>query len=658
MGNNKTTPENQTETEVIGEEEHHKKALTIFAVWLAATIVVCAALDYFLAGIPLGFNMPLLNLEATVTLILYYAAVLTAAIYIGVVGIKELVIEKRFSVEFLMAVAGLGALYLDYRFEAATVLMLYCIAEYFEGYIQNRARKTVEKLSKFMPETAHVILGNQVKDSFVNAVEPGTLLLVRPGERIPLDGNVTEGFSHVDQALVTGESVPVPKKADDNVYAGTLNQTGVLKISVTKKASETLVSRIVQLVIESGKHKASIERLVDRFARFYVPVVIGLAVFTAAGLPFLVGGSFDTWFYRSLILLVVSCPSAFIISVPATIFVGITVAAKRGVIVKGGVFIEKLAKIKRVVFDKTGTLTLGRPAVHKVRRVDNTKAEEEALSYAASLDQYSNHPIAQAITRRALEKGIDLTKFKVTDVIEVPGKGIVGQVNGKHVAVGNLELMREFGCNCTEAFEITAGDTHTSVCVSVGKSGLAAVCVTDEVREDALRSVHSLKKSNIKTAMLTGDKTEIAKETAQTLGIDEVHAELFPEEKLHIIEELKREKDGLVAMVGDGVNDAPALAASDVGIAMGAKGVDVALESADVVLVNDELSQIPYLIKLSQKTMSIAKQNIAASLVIKFVLGALGMLGLTPLWFTVASGDDGVTMLLLLNTLRLEKVKP
>ncbi len=648
---------NQTETEVIGEEEHYKKALTFFAVWLAVTIIVSGVLDNFFSGVPLGFTVPVLNLDATVSLFLYYAAVLTVAIYIGYVGIKELVIEKRFSVEFLMAVAGLGALYLDYRFEAATVLMLYCIAEYFEGYIQDRARKTVEKLSKFMPEVAHVVFENQVKDAFVNAVEPGTVLLVRPGERIPLDGNVIDGFSHVDQALVTGESVPVPKKVNDVVYAGTLNQTGVLKISVTKKASETLVSRIVQLVIESGKHKASIERLVDRFARVYVPIVIGLAVFTAVGLPLIFGGSFDTWFYRSLILLVVSCPSAFIISVPATIFVAITVAAKKGVIIKGGIFVEKLAKIKRVIFDKTGTLTLGRPAVHEVRRVDNTKDEEEALGYAASLDQYSNHPVAQAITRRALEKGVDLAKFKVTDVLEVPGKGIVGIVNGQHVAVGNVELMREFGCDCTEAFEITAGDIHTAVCVSVGKAGLAAVCVTDEVREDALRAVQSLKKANIKTTMLTGDKTEIAQEIAKTLGIDEVHAELFPEDKLRLVEALKLEEAGLVAMVGDGVNDAPALATSDVGIAMGAKGVDVALESADIVLVNDELSQIPYLIKLSQKAMVVAKQNIGASLVIKFVLGGLGLLGLTPLWFTVAAGDDGVTMLLLLNTLRLEKVK-
>jgi Cd2+/Zn2+-exporting ATPase len=646
----------KTEHLTIGEEKENRKVLVAFAVWLVATIIAAGIMDLFFEGIPLGFNVPIINIEASVSMILYYSAVLVAAIYIGIVGLKELVIERRFSVEFLMAVAGLGALGLDYRFEAATVLFLYCLAEYFEGYLQDRAKRTVEKISKVIPETARLIEGDRAETVDVSKVPVNALILVRPGERIPLDGVVVDGFSHVDQAIVTGESVPVPKKINDLVYAGTLNTGGVLKITVSKKSTETLVSRIVQLVIESQKRKATIERLVDRFAKVYVPIIIALALFTALAMPYLVGGGFETWFYRSLILLVVSCPSAFIISVPATVFVAITIAAKRGVIIKGGIFIEKMAKVKRVVFDKTGTLTLGRQAVHEIRRVDVTSAEDDAIAYAAALDQYSNHPIAQAIVRKALERKIDLSKIKVTDVVEVPGKGIVGLVNDKQVAIGTLEFMKELGCDCTQAFEITSGDIHTAVCVSVGKVGLAAVCVADEVREDAMRSVPRLKDAGIKTTMLTGDKTEIANDTAQSIGIDEVYAELLPEEKLARMEEFKG-KDGLVAMVGDGVNDAPALAASDVGIAMGARGVDVALESADVVLVKDELSQIPYILRLSQKTMVIAKQNIAASLVVKLILGALGLLGITPLWFTVASGDDGVTMLLLLNSLRLERVK-
>ena len=640
--------------EVKGAEAgRSKRVLMLLIAALGLTMVVGGFLYLFFGGLPFGFVVPFVNVGSLADG-LFFVVVIAVAVYIGVVGLRELVVERRFSVEFLMAVAGLGAVYLGLFFEAATVLFLYSLAEYFEGYIQDRARRTVEKLSSFMPDKARVLVDGSENSMNVGAVQIGMILLVKPGERIPLDGNVVEGSSQVDQALVTGESVPVAKGVGDCVFAGTLSAGGVLRVVVTKKADETLVSKIVKLVVESGKRKASIETLVNRFAKVYVPVVILLAVLTAVVVPQVLGEPFQEWFRRSLILLVVSCPSAFIVSVPATVFVAITIAAKRGVIIKGVVFVEKLARVRKVVFDKTGTLTLGRPAVHEVKHVE--KAEEEALAYAAALDQFSNHPVSKAIVRKALERGIDLGRFKVTDVTEVPGEGIVGFVDGVHVAVGNLELMREQGCDCKQAFEVMQGDVHTTVCVSVGKTGLAAVCVVDEIREDAERAVGLLKKRGIKTAMLTGDRVEIAKETAERLRIDEFYAGLFPEDKLKCIEEMKG-KDGLVAMVGDGVNDAPALAASDVGIAMGAAGVDVALESADVVLVKDELTQVPYLVKLSEKTMTIAKQNIAASLVIKLILGGLGLAGLTPLWFTVASGDDGVTMLLLLNTLRLERVK-
>jgi Cd2+/Zn2+-exporting ATPase len=648
------------EAKKVGEHES-KKILVLLAAALGLTMLVGGLLYFFGDGLPFGFAVPYLNL-ASFADALFFVVVLIAAAYIGVIGLKELVIERRFSVEFLMAVAALGTLYLtavseqSYLFEGATVLFLYSLAEYFEGYIQDRARRTVEKLSSFMPDKARVLVEGSEVSMDVGEVQTGMVLLVKPGERIPLDGNVVGGSSQVDQALVTGESMPVLKTVGDCVYAGTLDAGGVLRVEVTKRSDETLVSKIVKLVVESGKRKASIETLVNRFAKVYVPIVILLAAFTAIGLPLLLGGVFQVWVYRSLILLVVSCPSAFIISVPATIFVAITIAAKRGVIVKGGVFVEKLARIKTVVFDKTGTLTLGKPAVHQVRPVET--AEAEALAYAAAVSQFSNHPVSKAIVRKAVERGIDISKLKVTDVTEIPGEGIVGFVNGEHVAVGNLKLMEEQGCDCKQAFEITHGDIHTAVCVSVAKTGLAAVCVVDEVRDDAERAIGALKGRGVKTAMLTGDRKEIAKETAEQLKIDEFYAELFPEDKLRCIEDMmgKRES-GLVAMVGDGVNDAPALAASDVGIAMGAAGVDVALESADVVLVKDELAQVPYLVKLSEKTMGIAKQNIAASLLIKLILGALGLVGLTPLWFTVASGDDGVTMLLLLNTLRLERIK-
>jgi Cd2+/Zn2+-exporting ATPase len=550
-----------------------------------------------------------------------------------------------------MAIAALGAVYLNFLFEAATVLFLYSLAEHFEDCIEDRARKTVETLSKFMPNKARIIVDASERTVDVKEIQPGTVVLVRPGERIALDGKIVEGSSSLDQSLVTGESTPLDKTVDDEVYAGTLNLNGVLKIVAGRGAQGSLVSRIARLVVESRKRKASVERLVDRFARFYIPVVISLAAFTAIALPRLVGGSFETWLYRSLILLVISCPSAFVVSVPATIFMTVTVAARKGIIVKGGVYIEKMARTRAVVFDKTGTLTLGAPVVHDIKSIQ--RLDDRALKYAAALEQYSNHPLAHAIVKKASQRNLDLSKIDVKEVKEIPGKGLVGYVDDVEVAVGSMQLMDDYSCSCAEINEIKDRDKHTFMCVSVAKSAIATICVTDEVRRDAVGTVKALKEAGIHTAMLTGDKTEIASEVAEGLGVDEFHAELFPEDKLRVLHQLKA-KHGMIAMVGDGVNDAPALAASDVGIAMGSSGVDVALESADVVLVKDKLTQIPYLMRLSDKTVTIAKQNIVASLAVKILLGALGLLGLVPLWFTVASGDDGLTLLVLLNTLRLQ----
>jgi len=614
------------------------------------TIAISGLLDLLLRGIPLGFVIPLLNEPASVSRIIYHVSVIAGGIYIGALGLRELVMERRFSVEFLMSVAALGAAYLGFLFEAATVLFLYSLAEYFEDYIEDRAIKTVESLSRFMPDKTSILVDGSEKTIDVEEARPGMMMIVRPGERIALDGTVVEGYSSVDQSLVTGESIPILKRRGVCVYAGTVNSSGILKVAVNRVAEETLVSRIVKLVIESRKRKASIERLVDRFARFYVPTVIGLAAFTALVIPRLTGGSFGTWLYRSLILLVISCPSAFIISVPATIFTAVTVAARKGVLIKGGICIEKLARVKAVVFDKTGTLTLGQPVVNDVDSVE--RSGQRALKCAAALEQFSNHPLAQTIIRKAKERNLNYGELEVKDVEEIPGKGMAGYVDGVHVLVGNMDLMKQHDCNCEQISENYENEKHTAVCVSMDKTAVASFCVMDEVREDAAETVKTLKELGIHAVMLTGDKQEIAEEVARRLRIDEVYSELFPEDKLKILNQVKAEC-GMVSMVGDGVNDAPALAASDVGIAMGGSRVDVALESADIVLVKDELSQIPYLVKLSNKTVSISKQNIIASLAVKIILGALGLLGFVPLWFTVASGDDGVTMLLLLNTLRL-----
>lgn len=629
-------------------EEEEKEIWFFIAVSLGLIMFLSILLDRLFEGIPLGFIMPILNEPTTVTSILYHTSVFAVGVYVGYMGLKELIIERRFSVEFLMSVAALGALYLDFLFEGATVLFLYSLSEYFEDYIEDRARKTVEKLSKYMPDQARVLEDGLEKNVNVKDVKPGTTILVKPGERIPLDGVVIDGSSYVDQSLVTGESIPVFKKSGDMVYAGTLNTDGVLRINVTKKAEETLVSRIVELVLESRERKASIERLIDKFARVYVPIVVSLAVFTAIVMP-RITGSFETWFYRSLILLVVSCPSAFVVSVPATMFTAITALARKGVIIKGGVYIEKMVKVKTVVFDKTGTLTLGKLELVEIHTF-NGYDEKQALMYAAALEQYSNHPVAEAIVNKALEKDLELRSFEVREVREIAGRGIVGFVNGTRVIVGNRELMKEYGFDLETLNKIP--ERHARIIISINNTIIATFCVKDVVREDAIKAIKTLKRYGIRTVMLTGDKTEVAEEIAKKLGISEFYGDLLPEDKLKIVDEL-RAKDGLVAMVGDGVNDAPALAASDVGIAMGSAGVDVALESADIVLVKDELVQIPYICKLSNKAVKIAKENIAVSLGVKLILGVLGFLGLIPLWFAVAAGDDGVTLLLLLNTLRL-----
>ncbi len=624
------------------------------ALFVAATTITSTVLNWFFQGLPLDFAVPILNKPATVSALLNYLTVFGGGFYVGYLGSRELFLEKRFSVEFLMAVAAIGAALIDYLLEAATVLFFYALAEHFEDQIEDRAKRTIEGLSQYIPDTARRLQGTAEREVHIRDVLPGDTILVKPGERIPLDGRVTDGTSYVDQSIVTGESKPALKRRGDDVFAGSQNNTGPLQLRVTKVGEETLVSRIVRLVIQSRRRKAHLETLVDKFAKIYVPVIILLAVTVGLLFPVFLGGDFRTWIYRALILLVVSCPSAFILSVPATVFTSTTVAARNGVIIKGGVYLESLQKIRSVVFDKTGTLTLGRLEVTDIEYRDKTRP---VLNYAVALEKYSTHPVAEAMVRNAMAKGLDIPATRAEEVTEIPGKGVAGLVNGRKVAVGNTELMRESLAQLgSDLDETTKCDLHSRICVSIDGAFAATICLEDKAREDAAEAVKRLKEERIHTVMLTGDTEQIAKKLAQDLRLDEYRAEILPEEKQRIVDEL-RTKYGPVAMVGDGINDAPALAAADVGIAMGGSGVDVALESADLVLVKDELAKIPYLLKLSNLTMKIAKQNIAVSLATKLALGALGLLGIAPLWFTVVAGDDGVTMLTLLNLIRLTRLR-
>ncbi|MEM3615862.1 MAG: heavy metal translocating P-type ATPase [Candidatus Methanomethylicia archaeon] len=399
--------------------------------------------------------------------------------------------------------------------------------------------------------------------------------------------------------------------------------------------------------------KAVMERLVDKFSRFYVPIIIFSSVLTVTIGPIFFGGFMDSWLYKSLILIVISCPSAFIISVPATIFIAIIVASKRGILVKGGIYLETMYRVKAILFDKTGTLTLGFPKIHNIKTLN--KVDDEILMYVAALERFSNHPIAKAIVKEASRRNLPFEGLRVEGVKEFPGEGIIGYVNGLEVIVGSLNVMLKYSCNCENSSIIFDNDAHMFICVSINRSINASICFFDDVRKEAKFTIESLIDLGVKPMLITGDKFDIAMDVASALGISEVYANLSPEEKLKVIKDVKG-KYGFVAMVGDGVNDAPALAASDVGIAMGS-GVDVALESADVVLVRNKLNLIQYLVSLSRKTMSIAKQNVFVSIVVKMLLGLFGFLGLIPLWFIVAIGDDGLTLLVLLNSLRLTKLR-
>jgi Cd2+/Zn2+-exporting ATPase len=643
-----------TQDEEYKNIDHNHFWLTLILI-ITLTTVITITLDVLFQGVPLGFKLPLLNKPATVSQILIHTLILSVSAFIGFNGIKNLLINKRFSIEFLMAAAATGALYLGFLFEAITVLLLYSIAEHFEDYIEDKARKTIEKLTQFLPDEARILTeeGQEV-GIHVSDVTVGSTIIVKPGEKIPVDGIVTFGESYVNQSLVTGESTPIPKKTRDYVFAGTINISSLLKIKANKKAEDTLVSRIVKLVIQSRKRKATIEKFVDKFAKFYVPIVITIALLTTFIMPTLTSGSFEIWLYRALILLVISCPSAFIISVPATLFTAVTIAARNGAIVKGGIYIEKMAQVRAVLFDKTGTLTLGKPIVHCIK--ESYKSDERALMYAAALDQYSNHPLAQAIVKKAEMQNLNFKKLDVQKIKEVPGQGIKGLVNGVQVVVGSMELLQKSGSNCECISEFYKNEKHSAVCISIDNKATASVCIVDQTRDDASQTIKELKAAKLHLAILTGDKTEIAKETAQNLNVDTVYSELLPEDKLRIISQTRKDH-GPVAMVGDGVNDAPALAASDVGLAMGRARVDTALDSADVILTNDELGQIPKLLNLSKMSMRISKQNIALAIGVKIILGISGLMGFVPLWFTVASGDDGLTMLTLLNTLRLSRFK-
>jgi Cd2+/Zn2+-exporting ATPase len=567
-------------------------------------------------------------------------------------GLRSL-IRKYISIDLLITIAAIGALIIGHLEEGAAVLFLFNIAERLEDYSADRARHSIEALMELKPEVATLRRNGKELKVPVEEVWPGDIFVVRPGDRIPLDGVVIDGTSSVNQATITGESAPIYKEPGNEVYAGTINNDGFLAVRVTKMMEETLLAKILKMVEEAEEGRSPTEAFVDKFSQWYTPSVIIIAVLAATIPPIILQQSLIDWVYRALVMLVVACPCALAISTPVAMVSAITNAGRNGVLVKGSTYIEQISKVKVITFDKTGTLTEGKLGVTDI--ITQDLPIEEVLRKAVSLEAKAEHPIASAILEKAKEMEIDVEK--TTDFKAYVGRGVEACIDEKMCCIGNLRLFEELEITpMNGVVEKLESEGKTVVLVSEEDCTIGAIALMDKLRDGAGKTISDLRNMGIRVEMLTGDNYVTAQAITKQLGLDGYRAHLLPEEKVQEIEKLKA-KYGLVAMVGDGVNDAPALAAADVGIAMGAIGSDVALETADIALMEDELQRINYLVTLSKATMGRIKENIAASILVKILVAALAFPGLITLWIAVAVGDMGLSLSVILNSLRLSGIK-
>jgi Zn2+/Cd2+-exporting ATPase len=555
-------------------------------------------------------------------------------------------------IHVLMMVAVAGAIVLGEWAEGASVVFLFALAQVLEARAMERARGAIRALMDLAPADALVRRAGSESIVPVDDIAVGDLVIVRPGEKIPLDGLVDAGQSHVNQAPITGESLPVLKEPGDEVFGGAINGRGALEVTVTRLRRDSTLARIIHLVERAQAQRAPSQTFVDRFARVYTPIVLALACAIALLPPLLAGADWGTWIYRSLVLLVISCPCALVISTPVSIVSALAAAARKGVLIKGGARLERLAAVRCIAFDKTGTLSKGRLRVTDVVPL-NGAAPVEVLGLAASLESRSEHPIAQAIVARAAADDVALTR--ADRVVALPGLGAEGQVAGRTVVVGSHRLVAERGWAGTAvdgATQALASRGKSTVVVAADGAAIGVIGVADEIRANARDTVGMLGQNGIEhVVLLTGDHELAARALADSVGISDYRAALLPEQKLAAVEEL-RARFGALAMVGDGINDAPALAAADVGIAMGVAGTDAALETADVALMADELAKIPYALRLSRATVRNIRVNVGFSLVLKAAFLALALTGSATLWMAVVA-DMGASLVVIANALRL-----
>jgi Cd2+/Zn2+-exporting ATPase len=580
-------------------------------------------------------------------------AAMVAGFPVARAGLRALLAGGGADINLLTTVAGAGALLLGEYAEAAAVLTLFSVGEFLEERASERARNSIQSLMDLTPRTARVRRGDETHMVEANAILPGDILVVLPGEMIAADGHVVDGESSVNEASITGESLPVDKNVGDEVFAGSLNGEGALEVRASRTAEDTTVAKIISLVQEAQAKKAKSQRLVDAFAKYWTPAMILLSLVVAVGVPVILRESFRPWVYRGLTVLIVSCPCSLVISTPVTVVAGIARAARFGVLVKGGVHLEDLGRVKAAAFDKTGTLTRGRIVVGDVVPAkDRGVTQTDILALAASVEARSEHPLALAIVAEAEKRGL---RFQVGEhFASIRGKGAKARVADRNVYVGNGRLFTDMGVQVPQDLALVAESMRergeTAVFVGTKQEVLGVVGLLDEVRTESSDALSRLRELGVDTIMLTGDEEATARAVASEVGVGSYRAGLLPEDKEQAIAAMKAEH-GTVAMVGDGVNDAPSLAAADVGIAMGA-GADVALETADIALLKDDLSRIPWALGLARAARSLIVQNVGFSVLLKIAALLLVMVGLLPLWVAVLA-DSGAAVIVTLNGLRI-----
>ena len=563
-------------------------------------------------------------------------------------ALRNITRGKVFDENFLMTVATIGAFGIGEYPEAVAVMLFYQVGELFQSYAVDKSRKSISSLMDIRPDFANV--EGKVEKVDPDDVEIGDIIIIKPGEKVPLDGVILEGKSSLDTKALTGESLPKDVTEGEEILSGCINLNGVLRVEVTKEYGQSTVSKILDLVENASSKKSKSENFITKFARYYTPIVVIIALFLALVPPLVIDGAiFSDWIYRALSFLVVSCPCALVISIPLSFFGGIGGASKMGILIKGSNYLEAISKAEIVVFDKTGTLTEGNFEVQKIMPVNIT--EEELLKTVAYAENYSNHPISLSV-KNAYSRKINEVDIQSTQ--ELSGMGIVAKIWDRDIIVGNEKLMKE-----KEIEFLKTDDVGTVLYVAIDNKYVGYILISDKIKDDAKKAIEELKKNNVKeTVMLTGDKKSVGEDVAQKLGLDKVYTELLPDGKVKKVEKLLKEKseNGKLVFVGDGINDAPVLALADIGVAMGGLGSDAAIEAADVVIMTDEPSKIVNTIKLSKKTIRIVKENIVFAILVKVLILMLSAIGFSTMWEAVFA-DVGVSVIAIINALRVLRIK-